>query len=129
MGQRPWSEFQVLHQHLLIPRGALLLTYQKRTEHVKADEVHDGEVAPTRVLLPGVVIRLGVTELPREAGQHDLLPGLAGRTPFLERAKEGLLVGVEGFEAQTSKTFFLKSFSLEQNLRTLLKSQFELVKT
>lgn len=76
--------------------GALLITYQKRAEHVKTDEIHDGEVAPTGVLLPRVVIRLGVTELPREAGQHDLLPGLTCRTPFLEEAKKGLLVGEEG---------------------------------
>lgn len=32
------------------------ITYQKCTEHIKTDEINDGEVAPTCVLLPGVVI-------------------------------------------------------------------------
>lgn len=63
---------------------AILITYQKCAEHVKTDEIDNGKVAPAGVLLPGVVIGLGVTELSREAGQHDFLPGLPRRTPFLD---------------------------------------------
>jgi hypothetical protein len=63
-------------------RGVILTAYQKCTEHVKADEIDNGKVAPTCVLFSRVVIRLRVTQLPWEAGQHDLLPGLACRTPF-----------------------------------------------
>ena len=47
---------------------AILITYQKCAEHIKTDEINDGEVAPTCVFLPGVVIRVGVALLPREAG-------------------------------------------------------------
>lgn len=64
-----------------------MITYQKRAEHVETDEINNGEVAPTRVLLPGVVVRLGVAELPRKAGQHDLLPGFARGTPCLDEEK------------------------------------------
>lgn len=84
-GQRHWSESQMLHEHVSTGgRVAILITYQKCAEHVKTDEIDNGKVAPAGVLLPGVVIGLGVTELSREAGQHDFLPGLPRRTPFLD---------------------------------------------
>lgn len=76
-----------------IRRAATPIIYQKGAEHVKTDEVNNGEVAPTRVLLPGVVIRLGVTQLPGEAGQHDLLPGLPRCTPFQIKKRKGVSGG------------------------------------
>jgi len=55
--------------------------HQEGTEHVEADEVDDGEAAATALLLPEVVVRVRVTLLAGQAGQHNLLPGLARRTP------------------------------------------------
>lgn len=55
--------------------------YQECTEHVEADEVDDGKAAAAGSLLSGVVVRLGVTQFPRQAGQHNLLPRLACGTP------------------------------------------------
>lgn len=42
----------VLKMETKVPEAA----YQERAEHVKADEVDDGEVAPASVFLSGVVI-------------------------------------------------------------------------
>lgn len=55
--------------------------YQEGAEHVKADEIDDGEVAPASVFLSGVVIWVRVTQFPWEAGKHDLLPGFPCGTP------------------------------------------------
>ena len=59
--------------------------YQESTEHVEADEVDNGKTAAARSLLSGVVVGLWVTQLPRQTGQHDLLPGLTCRTPDTEQ--------------------------------------------
>lgn len=55
--------------------------YQESAEHVEADEVDDGEAAAAGSLLAGVVIRLGIAQLPGQTGQHDLLPGFPSGTP------------------------------------------------
>lgn len=62
-------------------KGVTKTAYQERTEHVKADEVDNGKVAPTSVLLSRVIIGVWVAQLPWEAGKHDLLPGFPCRTP------------------------------------------------
>lgn len=85
-GHHRWSESWRPHKYLRIRRAATPIIYQKGAEHVKTDEVNNGEVAPTRVLLPGVVIRLGVTQLPGEAG-------LPRCTPFQITKRKGVSGG------------------------------------
>lgn len=85
-GHHRWSESRRPHKYLRIRRAATPIIYQKGAEHVKTDEVNNGEVAPTRVLLPGVVIRLGVTQLPGEAG-------LPRCTPFQITKRKGVSGG------------------------------------
>lgn len=54
--------------------------YQESTKHVEGDEVDDGEAAAAGSLLSRVVVRLGITQLSRQTGQHDLLPRLTCST-------------------------------------------------
>lgn len=61
------------------------LAHQEGAEHVEADEVVIGEVGSARVLLAWGVVRLRVAQLAVAAGQQDLLPRLACRTPGRER--------------------------------------------
>lgn len=56
-------------------------TYQKSTEHVKAHEVDDGKVRPTRVLLSRQEVRFRITFLPIHAGKHHFMPRLPSSTP------------------------------------------------
>ena len=55
--------------------------YQKGAEHVEGDEVNYCKSTATRHLVPGVIVRLRVTQFPRHTGQHDLLPRLSSGTP------------------------------------------------
>lgn len=68
-------------------------SYQKSTEHVKADEVENGEATAAGSLLAGVVVWLRITKLPWQAGQHDLLPGLTCGAPVTAR---GTMTQVRG---------------------------------
>lgn len=63
------------------------LAYQEGTEHVKTDEVEDGEAAATGCLPFRAVVglRLRGALLPWHAGQHDVLPRLPSGTPGAER--------------------------------------------
>lgn len=56
--------------------GTVTSTYQKGAKEDEGDEVKVGEVTPT---LTG--IRVLVTGLAAETGQHDLMPGLPRGTP------------------------------------------------
>lgn len=59
--------------------------YQESTEHVEANEVDNGEAAAAGSLLSRVVVGLWIAQLPRQTGQHDLLPGLACGTSNTEQ--------------------------------------------
>lgn len=85
-GHHRWSESRRPHKYLRIRRAATPIIYQKGAEHVKTDEVNNGEVAPARVLLPGAVIGVGVTQLPGEAG-------LPRCTPFQITKRKGVSGG------------------------------------
>ena len=58
--------------------------YQECTQHVEAHKVDYGKASSTGVLLPGQEVRLGVTLLPVQAGQHHFLPRLPCSTPAQE---------------------------------------------
>lgn len=62
--------------HISVEHGAGVETHQKCTEHEKADEVNNGEVAATAKFFSWFIIRLGITAFPWKTGQHDLLPCL-----------------------------------------------------
>lgn len=56
-------------------------THQEGAEHVEADEVEDGEAAAAGVVIHDAVnLRIRVTHLVGETGQHNLLPGFTRRT-------------------------------------------------
>lgn len=57
------------------------MSYQKSAQHEEADKVNNGKVAATAKLLPWLKVRLWVTALSWETGQHDLLPRLTRSTP------------------------------------------------
>ena len=59
--------------------------YQEGAEHVKGDEVDDGESAAAGHLFPGLVVRLRVAQFPLRAGEHDLLPRFTSGTPETQR--------------------------------------------
>lgn len=97
MPTTPWGRprASITDLHPMCHTSAMQVTYQESAQHVETDEVDDGKVAAACVLLPGVVIRLRVTQLSREAGQHDLLPGLARSTPYVDQGKKaGVELGV-----------------------------------
>lgn len=54
--------------------------HQEGTQAVEAQEVDDGKVGPTGVLLSWQDLRLGVTLLPVHGSHHDLLPVLSSGT-------------------------------------------------
>lgn len=64
------------------------VSHQEGTQHVEADKIVVGKVRAAGVLLARCVVRRGVTQLARAAGQQDLLPRLPCRTP----GREGLLL-------------------------------------
>lgn len=68
-----------------VKHGETSEDYQKSTEHVEADEVDNGKATAAGSLLSGVVVRLWITQLPRQTGQHDVLPGLTCSTPDIEQ--------------------------------------------
>lgn len=72
------------------PDQSLQTSHQEGAEHVEADEVVVGKVGATRILLPGRIVRLWVTQLPIAAGQQDLLPCFPGGTPEQRRDAVGL---------------------------------------
>lgn len=58
--------------------------YQEGAEHVETDEVDYSKVAAAGFLLSRVVVGLWVAQLPRQTGQHDLLPRLPCSTSDTE---------------------------------------------
>lgn len=74
-------------------------THEEGAQHVEADEVEDSEARSTGVLLSRQEVRVGVTQLPVHAGQHDLLPGLACRTPAQHKAGSGTAPALRGYSS------------------------------
>lgn len=76
----------VMVKHLKVKKLIVLQTwsnfsmYQEGAEHVESDEINYGKSTATRHLLPRVVVRLWVTQLPWHTGQHNLLPCLSSGT-------------------------------------------------
>lgn len=89
-------------------------THQEGTQHEEADEIDNSKVATTSEFLPRFIIRLRVTALARQAGQHDLLPGFPRGTPRRTRwGKNRLKVSCQNREKvkkvwreQTKKALF-----------------------
>lgn len=98
-----WAQPHTQHRGLPrartgVPKGA---AYQEGAEHVEADEIEVGEACAAGVLLALSKVGLGVTQLAVAAGQQDLLPSLAGRTPGergcpLVPARPGHELGTQG---------------------------------
>lgn len=76
-----WISSESWVQIFLVVKVVNCEEHQECTEHVEADEIDDGEAAAAGPLLSGVVVWLGITQLPWQTGQHDLLPRLTCGTP------------------------------------------------
>lgn len=55
--------------------------YQKRIQHVKAEEVDDRNAGAAGVLLSGTIVWFGVTEFSIHTGHHDFMPSLSSGDP------------------------------------------------